>query len=58
MSNFDFAEMLRSMGMNPENLNKNQKDIVDKAQEKVEKREDSEDWMKEKYGGLFPNWKK
>jgi hypothetical protein len=58
MSNFDFEEMLRTMGMNPDDMNDNQKDVIRKAQEKTDKQDDRKDWMKEKYSGLFPNWKK
>jgi hypothetical protein len=58
MSNFDFEEMLRTMGMDPDTMNDNQKEVMRKAQAKTEKRDDAKDWIKEKYSGLFPNWKK
>jgi len=53
-------DMLKSMGMNPDDLNENQKAIFEKAQDKINQKSDKEkstDWIREKYSGLFPIWK-
>lgn len=53
----DFNDLLSSFGMKPEDLNKNQKEVLKKAAQKVDKGDKTEEaqrWMREKYRGLFP----
>ena len=53
----NLEDLARQMGMNPDELNQKQKDVVGKASKKVDDKDAVEQYLRLHYSGLFPNWK-